>query len=241
MLRVVATVVCGVLGLGCAGTRSTTPRGDGPRDGAGLQFKETGWTPTWVDATETSPLDHSGPTGSDKPGPALDLPKPKPDQPPPPPPCPGGCDDGDPCTADSCNGLTCDHTVIGQIIMRYYNPGTGAHFYLPTGAGGVPPSFSVEGPVFRTLQAASAGAQLVYQQTNGADFMISLSASEGAACCGYQNYGSLGHGFATQQKGTVPLYRFYLGSSGLHFSSLSSTEGTAAGYTLEGATVFVCP
>jgi len=233
-------LVSGAL-LGCAGTRSTPPR-DGADDN-GLSFKETGWLPTWPDATEgmapgvdggkdqaIAKLDH--PTKPDLQDP--DLPPPKPDLP-----CPGGCDDGSPCTEDSCNGVSCIHTPIGQIVMRYYNANTGAHAYVPVGYG-APGGFALESPVFRTLKAATGGSQLIYQQTNGTDYMISLSSTEGAACCGYQNYGNIGHGFAAQQAGTVPLYRFWH-QSGLHLSSLSSTEGTVAGYSLEGVTVYVCP
>lgn len=243
-MRSTVAVVCALLGLSCAGTRASTPRGDGASDGSGLGFKETGWTPSWFDATEAAPLADGLQHGKDAslpdlPKPKPDLPKPKPDLPPPP--CPGGCDDGDPCTADSCNGVACVHTPAAQIVTRFYNPATGAHAYFPAGASGAPAGFTAEGPVFRTLQAASAGAQTIFQQTNGKDFMLSLSASEGVGCCGYQSYGNIGHGFAAQQQGTVPLYRFYHAASGLHFSSLSASEGTAAGYALEGVTVYVCP
>jgi len=44
-----------------------------------------------------------------------------------------------------------------------------------------------------------------------------------------------------QQQGTLPLYRLYQASSGLHLSSTSASEGTQAGYSLEGVTVYVCP
>jgi hypothetical protein len=235
-LVLTATVL---LWFGCAGTRTAAPRREGGADTGSLQFKETGWTPSWPDGAETGPPEAS-PIAIDL-G-SKDKPPLPPDQPPkpdlPPPPCPGGCDDSDPCTSDACNGTSCDHTPIGQIIVRYYNPGTAAHAYAPAGASF--PGFAAEGPVFRTLAAPSSGSQPIYQQMNGKDYLLSLSASEGVGG-GYQSWGSIGHGFAAQPKGTVPLYRLYHAGAALHLSSLIPTEGTGGGYVLEGVTAHVCP
>ena len=73
------------------------------------------------------------------------------------------------------------------------------------------------------------------------DYMLSLSAQEGIACCGYTSSGAIGYGFSAAGKGRVPIYRLYWGSRGLHLSSGSSSEGTQSGYVLEGTTFWACP
>jgi hypothetical protein len=216
---------------GCAGSRplpsdaaaraeSTIPLPDGVAGG-----EHPGWP--WFEA---GPPFEGGP-GPFEGGPAPDLG---------PPPCPGQCIDNDPCTSDSCVNGQCVYDKIGGQIERYYNSTTGAHAYGPAGSG--PAGFSSEGPVFRTLAAPAPGSATIYQQVGpSGDYMLSLSASEGIACCNYQNHNSIGHGFASQEQGTIPLYRLYHASSGLHLSSTSSSEGTQVGYSLEGVTVYVCP
>ena len=215
---------------GCPGTRNTAPH-DGPRHREGGQgFYDSGQPGQDLHLAD-GPRGDGGASKPDQRGPDQR----RPDQAPPP--CPGGCDDGDPCTADACVGAVCDHTKLGQIVNRYYNTATGAHAY---GVAGGPSGFIDEGPVFRTLAAAVGGSVTVYQQSNGTDYMISLSSSEGATV-GYFNAGDIGQGFAGAVGSAVPLYRLYHGAAGLHLSSTSSTEGTQGGYALEGITVHVCP
>lgn len=156
-----------------------------------------------------------------------------------PPPCPNACVDNDPCTSDSCVAGACVNAKIGAEVVRYYNASTGAHAFGPAGSG--PAGFTAEAPVFRTLSLAVAGSVTIYQQAAASDYMLSTSAAEGVACCGYANAGDVGQGFASQQQGTLPLYRLFHAASGLHLSSTSATEGTQSGYVLEGVTVHVCP
>lgn len=211
---------------GCPGTRPEIfyDLGSIPGEG-GIGFPDSGSaTDTVVD---TGPLDNSVVT-PDKLVP-LDLT----------PWCPNQCVDGDPCTSDSCVQGKCVHAKVGAQVRRYYNTSTGAHAFGPPSSG--PAGFSAEGLVFRTLPLAVAGAVKIYQQATSKDYMLSLSASEGVACCGYKNVGDIGHGFSSKQQGTIALYRLYQASTGLHLSSTSSTEGTQLGYKLEGVTVYVCP
>jgi len=217
--------------LGCAGTRAALP--DGARQGdSALSFPD-GLRLDLL-AGDLSLADSTPPT---------DLPAPDLARPPDtgPPQCPGACVDGDPCTSDTCVNGTCVNDKIGQAIQRFYNPATGAHAFATPGNG--PAGFQAEALVFRTLVLGVPGSSPIYQQYSGAngDYMLSLSSTEGTACCGYISNGSIGHGFASTQNGTVPLYRLYNAGSGLHLSSTSSTEGTAGGYVLEGVTMHVCP
>ena len=210
--------------VACPGTRRTQPHDGRQREG-GQGFNDLSQPPADL-ALADIPRRDRGPTKPDQR---------KPDQAPPP--CPGGCDDGDPCTADACAGGACDHTKLGQTVRRYYSTATGAHAYGVTGGPG---GFIDEGPVFRTLAAAAAGSVAIYQQSNGTDYMISQSDTEGATV-GYFNAGNIGHGLGGAVGSAVPLYRLYNGAAGLHLSSTSSTEGTQVGYALEGVTVHVCP
>ncbi len=226
----------------CAGTRPL-PHGDRGADSRGLQWSEGG---SWLGdgpAPDRSLFPDQQRSDGPRPDakrvdarpldlPPADHPKPKPDQPP----CPGGCDDGNACTADACVANACTHTKLGQLVHRYYNPATGAHAY-GTAAG--PGGFSDEGAVFRVISGAPATAT-IYEQTNGKDFMLSVSASEGVGCCGYMTWAALGGGFATATGGAVPLYRLYHPTMGLHLSSTDPNEGVSGGYQLEAATVHVC-
>jgi hypothetical protein len=221
-----------VLLVGCPGSRQVGPNRDAR--GEGLIWPDLGPWPFDGPRPDRSPL----PTPDKTRPPDAALP-PDTTRPPDtaPPTCPGGCDDADPCTADACVGGVCHHDPIGQQVGRFFSASTGAHAYsLGAGPGG----FGAEAPVFRTLAAASGGAVAIYQQTNGKDYMLSQSSSEGVACCGYTNDSSIGFGFTGAVGSAIPLYRLYH-SSGLHLSSTSSTEGTAQGYVLEGVTAYVCP
>jgi hypothetical protein len=238
---IVPLLVAGAL-AGCAGTRRTNPADAGPRPEQGLSWGDgSSWLADWRPESGPPPPPADGPR-AERPRdtrPSLQPDRaPPPDQPPPPP-CPGGCDDGNPCTADACVADSCVHTPAGQVVQRYYSAATGAHAYSPAGVPAA--GFKLEGPAFRTLGGPVAGSAQVHQQTNGKDYMLSLDASEGIACCGYWNAGGIGHGLGAAAPGAIALYRLYHSKAGLHLSSTSASEGTQVGYALEGITVWVCP
>jgi hypothetical protein len=290
---VLATVVFALLfwGAGCAGTRKLPARGDGGNDGQ-LVFADSGGDTSWLPGQD-------GPGGdaviaiSDGPQVTIDGPKPKPDGPKPKldqgPPCPGGCDDGNACTVDSCQNNSCKHTAKNcndgdgctsdscdstsgsciykpincddknpctidscsnnncsyakspLVVYRFYNASTGAHSYRTTTAAA--PGFKLESPVWRALPTSGAGRAKVYRQVRNAsgDHMLSLSSSEGVACCGYTNNGDVGYALTSKSGTAIPVYRLYQASQALHLSSTSSSEGTQLGYKLEFKAFYVCP
>lgn len=273
---------------GCAGTRKLPFLGDGGDDGQ-LTFADAGpgADASWLPGDGPAPGSDATIAVSDGPQLTSDGPKPKPDAPGPP--CPGGCDDGDPCTVDACKSNACVHTpkscddgdgctsdscdsktgsCVHQpiscddgdpctidgcknnncsyeksplVVYRFYNPGTGAHAFRTVQSP--PPGFKIEMPVWRALPTSGAGRAKVYQQVRAAngDHMLSLNAAEGVACCGYQNSGDIAYGLTKKTGSSIPVYRLFQASSGLHLSSTSSTEGTQLGYKLEAATFYACP
>jgi hypothetical protein len=153
---------------------------------------------------------------------------------------PINCDDNDPCTADSCKGGSCEYEKTGQTIYRYFNVGTGAFAY-GTGTTG-PSGFSTQGPLFRALPGGATGGSVVYQQYRVADgdFMLTQNLADGA-CCGYVNVGNVGYVPKTSQGTSITIFRFVHPTYGTHLSSTSSSEGLAFGFVLEPVVFHACP
>ena len=141
--------------------------------------------------------------------------------------------------------------ATGTPVYRFYNTGTGAHFYTVSETEratiqATRPDMPFEGAAFYASNVSTAGLSPVYRFYNtrtGVHF-YTISASERSTILatlphftdeGIAYYASTAPGF-----GLTPLYRFYVASKGFHFYTASATErdriqSTLAGiYTYEG-------
>ena len=120
-------------------------------------------------------------------------------------------------------------------VNRFYNTGTGTHFYTINVAEKAYlqtnfPSFSFEGTPFQAETMQKAGLSPVYRFYNlnlGVHF-YTISESERAfviANLPQMRYeGVAWYSNATSVAGSVPLYRFYNRAKGVHFYTVSTTE-----------------
>lgn len=151
---------------------------------------------------------------------------------------------------------TAKAAAAGMPVYRFYNRGTGAHFYTiseteRTTIQATRPDMLFEGAAFYASPFSTAGLSPVYRFFNtrtGVHF-YTISAAERSTILatlphftdeGTAYYASTSSGF-----GLTPLYRFYIPSKGFHFYTASATErdriqSTLAGtYSYEGVGYYV--
>ena len=151
---------------------------------------------------------------------------------------------------------TAKAAAAGIPVYRFYNGGTGAHFYTISeteraAIQATRPDMLFEGAAFFASPESTAGLSQVFRFFNtrtGVHF-YTISASERSTIRaswpyftdeGIAYYASTGPGF-----GLTPLYRFYVPGKGFHFYTASATErdriqATLAGtYSYEGVGYYV--
>jgi Repeat of unknown function (DUF5648) len=125
-------------------------------------------------------------------------------------------------------------------VNRFFNPTTGEHFFTKSIFEGLSANFSPESIAFRVL-ASNAGvsdAVPIYRclAAYGKHFI-----SRQSNCEGHTAEGMYGYVYSTSVSGSLPLYRFYLASTGDHLETTNYNEGVAGGYTLEPTLGYVPP
>jgi len=156
------------------------------------------------------------------------------------------CDDNNACTSfDQCDGQgSCAGGLATDVVYRYHSANKDTYYYARTNTGG-PSGYVFTGELFRIRREGDPLTQSLYRlsSTKTYEFMLTLSAVEGAACCGYQNNGVIGGIFPKQQPGTVPLYRLKKGEGATlrHISTLDAQERSSDGFVLEPVQGYVCP
>ncbi|MFP8781494.1 hypothetical protein ACLIJ1_23255, partial [Hydrogenophaga sp. RWCD_12] len=148
-------------------------------------------------------------------------------------------------------------TVVGAPAYRFYNAGTGAHFYTTntTEADNLVADFSspfhLEGPAFWVAKTVSSGLSPVHRffNTRSGVHFYTISETERAsleASSSQYSYEGVAY-YASQVAGAglVPLYRFYVPSKGFHFYTTSESEKSSiqanlsATYRFEGVGYYV--
>ncbi|MGM9427135.1 PKD domain-containing protein [Hydrogenophaga sp. MI9] len=147
--------------------------------------------------------------------------------------------------------------LVGAPAYRFYNTGTGAHFYTTsaTEADNLVANFSspfhLEGPAFWVTKTLSSGLSPVHRffnAQNGVHFYTISEAERASLVASSSEYSYEGVAYYASQvagAGLVPLYRFYVPSKGVHFYTTSETEKSSiqanlsATYRFEGVGYYV--
>jgi hypothetical protein len=150
--------------------------------------------------------------------------------------------------------LNAPSTTVRTAIYRFYNTGTGAHFYTSN----VPErdlvitrlhGYNYEGPAFFAFGAAAAGTSPVYRFYNtrtGAHF-YTMSEQERAnvqATMPWYSYeGVAWYANTSQTGGATPMFRFYQTKVQTHFYTINASERDSVQqnlpmYTYEGVAYF---
>ena len=159
------------------------------------------------------------------------------------------CDDGDPCTQDSCAGAAgCKHDKLPCLpgthpIYRFYasNGGDGDHMFQADPAP--PAGYSFEGQHFTLFDGPAPGLVPLHQLYCAAcfDHLQSTDGNEGAPA--FQDEGVLGYcSSAPIPEAGKELRRLYSAAASDHFVSASPqewNEAQASGYVLEGTVCYV--
>jgi hypothetical protein len=159
------------------------------------------------------------------------------------------CDDGDPCTQDTCAGASgCLHATVPCLppthpVYRYYaSAGEDADHMFGTEPG-APAGYAAEGQHFQLFDGPAPGLVALHQLYCAPcfDHMQSLDPSEGAPAFSAETV--LGYcASAPLPEAPNELKRLYSASASDHFVSSSPAEwalAQAGGYALEGTLCYV--
>lgn len=126
--------------------------------------------------------------------------------------------------------------VVGIPAYRFYNPGTGAHFYTISNierdnvADDFLSPFALEGPAFWAAGAYSPGLSPVHRffNTRSGVHFYTISEAERANLVAtmphYTYEGVAYHASQVAGQGLVAFHRFYAPSKGIHFYTASESE-----------------
>ena len=150
--------------------------------------------------------------------------------------------------------LNAPSTTVRTAIYRFYNTGTGAHFYTSN----VPErdlvitrlhGYNYEGPAFFAFGAAAAGTSPVYRFYNTRTGAHSYTMSEQeranvqATMPWYSYEGVAWYANTSQTGGATPMFRFYQTKVQTHFYTINASERDSVQqnlpmYSYEGVAYF---
>lgn len=139
------------------------------------------------------------------------------------------------------SGATATETIAVQAqataIPVYRFIKSGVHFFTTNYSDGSNNGFTYEGIAFYAYSAAIGSTYPIYRcsMSNYGRYFVTVYSD----CSSYSLEATLGHIYASQVSGTVPLYSYFHPTNNDYIVTTSTTEGPDNGYTFQGVMGYV--